>query len=59
MVLVAEDGSVIKAKAFCAEHQALAVAAEQAALASKFSPTIKGGKPIKVRGIIIYNFNPD
>lgn len=57
-VLVAENGGVIKAKALCAINSDLAAAAEQAALASKFSPTVRYGKPIKIKGIIVYNFNP-
>ena len=31
---------------------------ENAALGSKFSPTIIDGKPVKVVGIIVYNFIP-
>lgn len=58
MVLVGERGNVIQAKAVCAKNSALATVAEQAALASKFSPTVKGEKAIKVKGIIVYNFNP-
>lgn len=58
MVLIGENGNVVKAKAVCAKNPVLATAAEQAALASKFSPTVKDGKPIKVKGVIVYNFNP-
>lgn len=58
IVLVGENGNVIKAKAVCAKNSALAMAAEQAALASKFSLTLKSGKAIKVKGVIVYNFNP-
>lgn len=58
MILVAENGTVVKAKALCAKSPDLGASAEQAALASKFSPTVRNGKPIKIKGIIIYNFNP-
>lgn len=58
MVLIDENGSVIKAKSVCAENLKLAASAEQATLASKFSPTVKNGKNIKVKGVIVYNFNP-
>ncbi len=57
-VLVAENGDVIKAKALCPINLSLAAAAEKAALASKFSSTVKDGKPIKIKGIIVFNFNP-
>lgn len=57
-VLISEDGKVLKAKAVCAKNSALARVSEEAALASKFSPTIKDGMLIKIKGIIIYNFNP-
>ncbi len=56
MVLIDERGSVIKAKAVCARHPSLAKAAEAAALLSKFSPTLIKEKPVKVRGVIVYNF---
>ena len=58
MILVAENGTVSKAKALCAKSPTLGAAAEQAALASKFSPTVRNGEPIKIKGIIVYNFNP-
>jgi len=35
---------------------ALRTAAENAALASKFSPTLLSGNPVKVSGVIVYNF---
>jgi hypothetical protein len=57
-VVVDETGRVIKAKAFCAKNIALAEATEQAALLSRFAPILKDGKPIKVKGIISYNFKP-
>lgn len=57
-VLIDEIGGVIRAKALCAENEALAAAAEQAALASKFSPTLIRGRPVKVKGVIVYNLGP-
>jgi hypothetical protein len=57
-VVVDEIGRVIKAKSFCAKNTFLAEAAEQAALLSRFAPVVKDGKPIKVKGIITYNFKP-
>ena len=56
-VLVDEKGTVIKANSFCG-HPLLRVGAAQAALKSKFSPTLVDGKPVKVTGIIVYNFVP-
>lgn len=54
-VLINESGTVIRA---CAIEgpRLLMKASESAAYQSKFSPTIVGGKPVKVNGIIIYNF---
>lgn len=56
LVLIGEDGNIIKAKAICTEFPKLAAAAEQAALRAKFRPTMRGGKAVKVKGFIIYNF---
>lgn len=49
----AEDGSPLEIKEL---HPALRAAAEDAARAAKFSPTLLSGQPIRVRGRIIYNF---
>lgn len=57
-VLIDTNGKVIKAKALCPVHQSLGEAAESAALAAQFSPTIISGKPVRVQGIIVYNFVP-
>lgn len=56
-VLIDETGRVIEAKTFCGNSD-LREASEKAALKSKFSPTLLGGKPIKVSGVIIYNYVP-
>lgn len=55
-VLVDEKGDVIKAKAVCGTYPSLASTSEAAALASKFPPTLRDGKPIKVSGILIHNY---
>ncbi len=54
-VLIDEYGKVISAKALSG-HQVLVNAAETAALQARFSPTLLSGQPVKVSGVIIYNF---
>ncbi len=54
-VTIGEDGKVIKAKAISG-HPFLRQSSEQAAKASTFLPTYVEGKPVKVTGIIVYNF---
>jgi len=54
-VVVSETGKVISAKAVSG-NAALTAAAQQAALQARFSPTILGDQPVKVSGIITYNF---
>ena len=54
-VLVDEGGNVISAKA-TSGHPLLRDSAVSAARASKFSPTKLSGQPVKVSGVIIYNF---
>lgn len=54
-VLIDEQGNVVSASAVSG-HPLLRQAAEQAALASKFAPTTLSGQPVKVSGIITYNF---
>ncbi len=54
-VVIDEIGSVTSASAVSG-HPLLRSAAEQAAWASKFSPTMLQGQPVRVTGIIIYNF---
>ena len=57
-VTIDETGKVISAKAVNVggTHWALVNAAENAARNSRFSPTLLSGVPVKVIGIIIYNF---
>ena len=54
-VLIDENGNVISASAVSG-HPLLKQSAEQAARASKFSPTLLSGQRVKVSGVIVYNF---
>ena len=54
-VLVDETGSVVTAKAVSG-HPLLQNAAVAAARNAKFTPTLLGGKPVKVSGVLTYNF---
>jgi periplasmic protein TonB len=54
-VLVDESGNVISASAVSG-HPLLQASAVSAARASKFSPTLLSGVPVKVSGVITYNF---
>ena len=56
-VTIDEEGNVISASAVSG-HPLLRAASEEAARASKFSPTLLSGQPVKVTGIIVYNFVP-
>jgi TonB family protein len=49
------NGNVTSANAVSG-HPLLRQAAEQAARASKFTPTVLSGQPVPVTGIIVYNF---
>jgi periplasmic protein TonB len=54
-VLIDENGNVISATAVSG-HPLLQAAAAAAARQSKFTPTKLSGQPVKVSGVIIYNF---
>ena len=54
-VLIDEHGKVVSAKAL-GGHQILVNAAESSATQARFSPTLLSGQPVKVSGVIIYNF---
>ncbi|CAN5404803.1 hypothetical protein BH10ACI2_BH10ACI2_02530 [soil metagenome] len=56
-VLIFEDGTVYSGAAVSG-HPLLRHAAEIAACGSKFSPTLLEGTPVKVSGVITYNFVP-
>lgn len=57
-VIIDENGKVISAEPinFGPVHPALVAAAQDAARRSVFTPTYLSGVPVKVSGIIIYNF---
>jgi TonB family protein len=54
-VVIDENGNVISAKAVSG-HPLLQAAAVQAAQQAKFKPTLLSGQPVKVSGVIVYNF---
>ena len=54
-VLVDEDGKVLTAEA-TGGHALLREAAEEAARAARFRPTLLAGQPVRVSGDITYNF---
>ncbi len=56
-VLISESGSVISASAVSG-HPLLKAAAVAAARGARFSPTLLSGQPVKVSGVITYNFVP-
>ena len=56
-VLISETGSVISASAVNG-HPLLRAAAVAAARGARFSPTMLSGQPVKVSGVITYNFVP-
>ena len=54
-IIVDETGKVIKAEAVCG-NPLLAKASEDAARRARFTPTTLDGEPVKVSGVISYNF---
>ena len=56
-VMIDEEGNVISATAVSG-HPLLRAAAAAAARGAKFSPTKLAGQPVKVSGVITYNFVP-
>jgi TonB family protein len=54
-VLIDETGKVVSAKAVSG-HPLLVAEAVKAAMGARFSPTIIGDQPVKVSGVITYNF---
>ncbi len=56
-VLISETGSVVSANAVSG-HPLLRPAAVAAARGARFSPTLLSGQPVKVSGVITYNFVP-
>jgi protein TonB len=55
-VVIDTNGKVISANAVKG-HALLQAAAEMAAKQAKFTPTLLSGQPVKVTGVITYNFN--
>lgn len=56
-VLIDESGRVVSANAVSG-HPLLQAAAVAAARGARFSPTVLSGQPVKVSGVITYNFVP-
>ena len=54
-ILVDEQGKVISAQALSGNPM-LTPAAREAAMRARFTPTILNGQPVKIQGVIIYNF---
>jgi TonB family protein len=54
-VLIDEKGKVVSARAVSG-HPLLQQSAVQAAYGARFSPTLLSGQPVKVTGVITYNF---
>ena len=54
-ILVDEQGKVVSAQAVSG-HPLLTAAARDAAMHARFTPTILNGQPVKVQGVITYNF---
>ncbi|MBA2526096.1 MAG: TonB family protein [Pyrinomonadaceae bacterium] len=57
-VVVDEKGNVVSARAVSG-HPLLQAASVAAARGAKFSPTKRNGKPVKVTGVITYNFTAE
>jgi len=57
-ILINKKGNVESAKAIKG-HILLQAEAVKAALKARFEPFRLSGKPVKVRGIIVYKFTPD
>lgn len=57
LVVIFEDGSIYSAQALSG-HPLLRHASEIAACSAGFTPTILQGNPVKVSGVITYNFVP-
>ena len=54
-ILVDENGRVLSAHAVSG-NAFLTRAAEEAAMRARFTPTTLNGQPVKVQGVITYNF---
>ncbi len=56
-VTVDEKGDVVSASAVSG-HPLLRASAVAAAKNAKFNPTLLSGKPVKISGVVVYNFTP-
>lgn len=54
-ILVSEDGKVLSAQVVSGNAM-LITAARDAAMRARFSPTMLNGQPVKIQGVITYNF---
>ena len=54
-ILVDEQGKVISAQVVSGSPM-LTTAAKEAAMRARFTPTVLNGQPVKIQGVIIYNF---
>jgi protein TonB len=54
-IVVDEQGKVISAQPVSG-HPTLVHAAKEAALQARFTPTVLNGQPVKIQGVITYNF---
>jgi TonB family protein len=54
-ITVDEDGNVIAARAVSG-HPLLQAASVDVARLAKFSPTLLSGEPVKIRGVLVFNF---
>ncbi|MCD9185469.1 MAG: energy transducer TonB [Pyrinomonadaceae bacterium] len=56
-VLLDETGKVLTAEAVSG-NKVFYDTAEEAAVKASFTPTLRNGKPVRVEGVIVYNFKP-
>jgi protein TonB len=56
-VLIDTDGTIFSAQPLSG-HPFLQVASRNAACGAKFLPTLLSGEPVRVSGIITYNYVP-
>jgi len=54
-ILVDEQGKVVSAQVVSG-HPILSPSAREAAMRARFTPTILNGQPVKIQGVITYNF---
>ena len=54
-VKIDEQGNVIETRTICG-HPILSKGSEESARGAKFEPTLIDGKPVKVSGIVVYNY---